>query len=298
MAKTAASRWLLALVALAGSSPELASPAALSVQVLARRMAPGEPVRILVTSAVPLAALEGTFLGQSLFFTREPAASFCAWSLVGLDHAPGEGTLDLRGRTLEGAPLHTTRKVRVLRVKFPVQRLEVESKYVTPPPEVTERLARERERLARVYAERSADAAPALPFVRPVPGEATSTFGAQRILNGEKRDPHPGLDLHAATGTPVLASGPGRVEIAEDLYYSGGTVILDHGGGLFTVYAHLSRIDVHAQDRVKAGDVLGASGATGRVTGPHLHWGAKVGDKPFDPAALLDPALFPASVVR
>ena len=98
--------------------------------------------------------------------------------------------------------------------------------------------------------------------------------------------------VRAATGTPVLASGPGTVVLASDLYYSGNTVIVDHGGGLFTLYAHLSRLGVDEGQQVAAGDRVGLSGATGRVTGPHLHWGAKIGDLPFDPRALLDGSLF------
>jgi murein DD-endopeptidase MepM/ murein hydrolase activator NlpD len=130
------------------------------------------------------------------------------------------------------------------------------------------------------------------PFVRPVPGEPTSIFGTRRIFNGKPRSPHPGLDLRAAEGTEVRASGPGKVVIAQDLYYSGNIVILDHGGGLFTLYAHLSELRVAEGDAIAAGQTIGLSGSTGRVTGPHLHWGAKIGNHPFDPRALLDPALF------
>ena len=129
-------------------------------------------------------------------------------------------------------------------------------------------------------------------FVRPVPGQPTSVFGTRRVFNGQARDPHPGLDLRAASGTDVVASGPGRVVLAQDLYYSGNTVIVDHGGGLFTLYAHLSSIGVENGANVEAGQSLGASGATGRVTGPHLHWGAKIGAIPFNPTALLDDRLF------
>jgi murein DD-endopeptidase MepM/ murein hydrolase activator NlpD len=125
-----------------------------------------------------------------------------------------------------------------------------------------------------------------------VDGEPTSPFGARRIFNDKPRDPHPGIDLRAPTGTVVRSSGRGRVALAGDLYYSGGTVIVDHGGGLFTVYAHLSRIDAREGAPVDAGTVLGLSGATGRVTGPHLHWGAKIGNLPCDPRALVDPALW------
>jgi murein DD-endopeptidase MepM/ murein hydrolase activator NlpD len=175
---------------------------------------------------------------------------------------------------------------------FPEEHLSVSSKYVEPPAEVQERLARERAEVSKVYRMRTDRIQVGGAFVRPVPGEPTSIFGTRRLFNGKPRSPHPGLDLRAATGTTVKAAGAGVVGIAQDLYYSGNTVIIDHGGGLFTIYAHLSEIDVSAGDEVAAGAVIGKSGATGRVTGPHLHWGAKIGDRPFDPTALLDPALF------
>jgi murein DD-endopeptidase MepM/ murein hydrolase activator NlpD len=185
-----------------------------------------------------------------------------------------------------------SRAVTVHPKEFPEEHLTVASKYVAPPREVDERLARERARLREIYRQRTPVRSAQAPFVRPVPGEPTSTFGKRRIFNGEPRSPHPGLDLRAASGTPVVSSGPGRVLLAQDLYYSGNTVLVDHGGGLFTLYAHLSEIQVAEGDEVAAGEQVGLSGATGRVTGPHLHWGAKIGDRPFDPQALLDPALF------
>ena len=128
--------------------------------------------------------------------------------------------------------------------------------------------------------------------MRPVGGDPTSIFGTRRVFNGQPRSPHPGLDLRASEGTPVRSSGAGRVAIAQDLYYSGNTVIVDHGGGLYTLYAHLSSIDVAEDQEIGPGQIVGESGATGRVTGPHLHWGAKIGNRPFDPRALLEPVLF------
>ena len=273
----------------------------LRVEVLARSVAPGEAVRILVRSSVALVSVEGSFLGEPLFFAGRqdagddalPRNEWWAWAAVGLDEEPGPGSVEIRGRTGEGLEVRRSKPVRVAAKRFPTQRLEVESRYVTPALETLARIQKERERLAAVYSNRRASAPSPGPFQRPVPGEATSTFGTRRIFNGEPRDPHPGLDLRAAAGTPVQASGPGRVALAQDLYFSGQTVILDHGGGLFTVYAHLSRMEVKEGDEVGEGQVVGLAGATGRVTGPHLHWGAKVGDRPFDPTALLDPRLFP-----
>jgi len=268
----------------------------LRVEVRARDLVPGEPLRIEVRSTEPLAALEGEFLGQDVYFVRvggdERGELWSGWSMIGLDDEPRMVSIEVRGRTASGELAAGAHAVTIRPKEFPREELSVASEYVEPPPDVQERLARERAALDRVYAARGDEIPYAQPFLRPVPGERTSTFGMRRIYNGQPRAPHPGLDLRAAEGTPVLASGPGRTALARNLYYSGNTVILDHGGGLFTIYAHLSEIRVEEGASVRAGDVLGLSGSTGRVTGPHLHWGAKIGDRPFDPTALLDRSLF------
>ncbi len=270
-------------------------PPGLEILVRARTCAPGEPMIIQVRSFVRLASLEGSFLGRDLFFVTEAATAGRedrrAWAAIDLGRRPGDAEIEVRGRTAEGVPVEARRSIRVLAKRFPTQTLRVEPKYVSPPQEVKDRIDRERRRLAEVYAIRS-DAVMRTPFLRPVPGAPTSPFGARRVFNGTPRDPHPGLDLQAATGTLVRSPAEGRVAVATDLYFSGLTVILDHGGGLFTVFAHLSELAVSEGQAVAAGDALGRSGATGRVTGPHLHWGAKIGDVPVDPSALLDDRLW------
>jgi murein DD-endopeptidase MepM/ murein hydrolase activator NlpD len=213
------------------------------------------------------------------------------WSMIGLDQNPGETSLEIQAVASSGEHRVATRAVTVKSKAFPEENLTVSSKYVEPPKELQDRLTRERAKLKKIYARRGPSTLTS-PFLRPAPGDPTSIFGTRRLFNGKPRSPHPGLDLRAGTGTPVQASGDGSVVLAEDLYYSGNIVILDHGGGLFTLYAHLSRIDVAEGDLIRAGQQLGLSGDTGRVTGPHLHWGAKIGDEPFDPTALLDPRLY------
>jgi murein DD-endopeptidase MepM/ murein hydrolase activator NlpD len=123
-------------------------------------------------------------------------------------------------------------------------------------------------------------------FAKPVayPG---GNFGSRRVYNGKTTGFHAGLDMAAPKGTPVAAAADGRVALAGDLYFSGGTVLLDHGGGLFTQYMHLSRIDVKDGDVVARGTILGLVGATGRVTGPHLHWGARLNGARVNPEALV-----------
>jgi murein DD-endopeptidase MepM/ murein hydrolase activator NlpD len=269
-------------------------PSDLGIEVRSRALVPGELARVVVVSPVPLRSVEGTLRGEALEFASLGGlgTAWTAWAAIDLDARPGPAMVRARGVEPDGREVLGRRQLTIGSKAFPLSELMVEPKYVEPPPEELARIEREKALLAEVYARRTEPRAVTAGFVRPVPGEPTSTFGARRVFNGQKRAPHAGLDLRAATGTPVSCSGPGTVALARDLYFSGNTVIVDHGAGLFTVYAHLSEMRVQAGAEVDAGDVVGLSGATGRVTGPHLHWGGKVGARIFDPTSLLEPELF------
>ncbi|MCP3979454.1 MAG: M23 family metallopeptidase [bacterium] len=279
----------------ARATPEPEAPE-LRVEIRAREIAPGEPLRIDVASDLPLRELSAKLLERPVHFVRVAGADselWSGWSMVELAEPPGTTRLRVRGVSEAGLDVEATHDVEIRKREFPEENLEVKKKFVDPPAKVQERIARERRELQAVYAARSDAVGWDRPFVRPVPGDPTSIFGTRRLFNGQPRSPHPGLDLRAGNGTAVAASGSGTVVVAKGLYYAGNTVILDHGGGLFTIYAHLSTIDVQPGETVEAGTRVGLSGATGRVTGPHLHWGAKIGNLPFDPRALLDDRLFP-----
>lgn len=159
---------------------------------------------------------------------------------------------------------------------------------VTPPPEVIERINRENGWIGAVRATNT-DATWFLDgFIRPAPGRLSGFYGSQRVLNGEPRRPHYGLDMAAPVGTPIVAPAPGFVALAEDdLYYTGGTVMLDHGMGVTSVYSHMSSVDVSVGDTLKAGDKIGEIGATGRATGPHLDWRVNWFSVRLDPKLLL-----------
>lgn len=164
------------------------------------------------------------------------------------------------------------------------------SAMVTPPQSVLDRIARENADVGKARAQRRPTADFADGFIWPLRGTRISTeFGARRILNGEPRQPHFGVDIAAPQGAPVKASAAGVITLAAaDLYYTGQTVIIDHGLGITTTYLHLSRTDVRVGQRVAQGEVIGAVGMTGRATGPHLCWRANWGALRFDPSLLVD----------
>tara|TARA_B100001540_G_scaffold317601_2_gene351517 strand:- start:10276 stop:11109 length:834 start_codon:yes stop_codon:yes gene_type:complete len=164
------------------------------------------------------------------------------------------------------------------------------SKMVTPPAERRERIRRE---AAKVRALRTADTdllGVNQVFVWPAQGRVSGVYGSQRILNGVPKRPHFGLDIAAPIGTPVIAPAAGKVVLVADLYYTGHTVLIDHGHGLNSVYCHLSKVDVKQGQMVEQGQLLGGIGATGRATGPHLHWGVNWFGVRLDPQLFLSEA--------
>ena len=173
---------------------------------------------------------------------------------------------------------------------WPLERIDgVPENTVNPPPDIAARIEREQ---ASVAAERTRDDARedfAQPFVWPIEGRISGRFGNQRIYNGTPKAPHSGMDIAAEQGAPVKAPAAGIVTFAApDLYLTGGTVLIDHGAGISSNFLHLSRIDVKVGDRVEQGQVFGAVGATGRATGPHLHWGMNWFDTRIDPLLVLE----------
>jgi murein DD-endopeptidase MepM/ murein hydrolase activator NlpD len=171
------------------------------------------------------------------------------------------------------------------------QRLKESPRTVDLSPEDTARYERERAHQATVMATFSEPLpqASALRMQVPTPGRRSSSFGLRRVFNGQARSPHSGMDIAAGTGTPIVAPLTGRVIDTGDYFFNGNTVWMDHGGGLLSMVCHLSAIDVKPGDLLKTGERLGAVGATGRVTGPHLHWGVMLN------RAMVDPALFLAA---
>jgi len=175
--------------------------------------------------------------------------------------------------------------------EFPVKKMWVQSKYVSPPPEVEERIRLEAELLRSVYSRITPDWLGEGNFSLPLDGTIYPNFGQRRFYNNIPRSPHGGIDISAPWGTPVRASNSGKVVLAQELYYSGNTVIIDHGLGLFTIYCHLSKILVKLGDRVEKGTLMAKEGSTGMSTGAHLHWAVKILNSRVDPFSLLSISL-------
>jgi murein DD-endopeptidase MepM/ murein hydrolase activator NlpD len=199
------------------------------------------------------------------------------------DYTASVSVVRAKGATTESVRVHVTA------VKFPTTQFQVEDKYVDLSAPDLARANRETEELNQIHRTITSEMLWTEPFRAPIDGKIeASNFGHRRVFNGEPRAPHAGADLRAVTGTRVLAANRGRVVLAKDLFFTGNTVIVDHGQGVYSLYAHLSRIDVEPGNMVDRGQLLGLSGATGRVTGPHLHWGVKVQDARVDPFSLID----------
>ncbi|MDH4065052.1 MAG: M23 family metallopeptidase, partial [Acidobacteriota bacterium] len=207
---------------------------------------------------------------------------------VDLDEEPGAYVLSA---VVDGNGRAGERSIEVESRTFPVRRLTVNPDFVNPPASVQSRIADDARLLARIYANPASERLWGGGFRRPVPHRANSRFGTRSVFNGEPRNPHTGTDFLSPAGTPILAPQAGRAVAARDLYFSGNTVVLDHGLGLFSQLAHMSRIDVKEGAMVTTGQRLGLVGATGRVTGAHLHWGMRLNGARVDPLSLV--ALLP-----
>ena len=206
---------------------------------------------------------------------------------IDLDTKPGRRTTEALLTMEDGRVVRRKLTIDVLDKKFPTTELKVASKFVQLSKADLERSRRESKEVGSIYRRVTADVVADEAYTVPIPGGTGRNFGERRVFNGQPRSPHSGADLRAKTGTPVQATNRGRVVLAKSLFFTGNTVILDHGLGLYSLYAHLSRLDVKKGEVVDNGEVVGLVGATGRVTGPHLHWAIRAQGARIDPFTLV-----------
>jgi murein DD-endopeptidase MepM/ murein hydrolase activator NlpD len=232
-----------------------------------------------ISGSKPTQEFSAEFDGRPIPLWRETPTSPTLRALIGVDleKAPGQYEWKLSWSAADGKPLACSTPITVRAGKFPTERLTVEKQFVQPDPEQQKRAEEDQKKMKAIYDTVTPQVLWKGKFVVPLKGVSTGgNFGRRRVLNGEARSPHAGVDFPAAAGTPVYAAQSGKVVLAENLYYSGNTVVIDHGFGIYTLYAHLSEIGVQAGDSVEVSAEIGKVGATGRVTGPHLHWGLTI----------------------
>lgn len=260
---------------------------ALAVRIDDAQVQPGDVLTALVTAPPDVVSVSASWHDASVPFARLADGRWHALVGVDIDAALGPAPLRLSASRKAGAGLALVHTIDIVAKPFRTRRIRVNPKFVNPPKSALPRIADDNKRLQAIFAAPLAERLWTVGAVRPVEGVAVSGFGVRSVLNGQPRGPHTGLDLAAGTGTPVYAPTPGLVVAAREFYYSGNTVILDHGDGLFSTMAHLSAFDVAEGQRVAQGALLGKVGATGRVTGPHLHWAVRLHGARVDPLSLL-----------
>jgi len=235
-----------------------------------------------------LAAVEGRWGKEKIYFYPNEKSVFTALIGVDVEAKPALAKLLLKVTTFGGAHRQNNVAVKIKPKAYHKESFQVAPSFDQMSPETIDAIRREQAAFAHAFAVTSAEQLWNGPFIRPVPQEASaSSFGSRRIINGVARAPHTGTDLSAPMGTEVLAVNSGRVVLVGNYFFAGGSVVVDHGGGLFTMYFHLSDFKVGEGTLVSKGDVLALSGDTGRVTGPHLHWGVRLNNSRVDPLDLL-----------
>jgi murein DD-endopeptidase MepM/ murein hydrolase activator NlpD len=283
LAAVLASPVVLASAGVEQADPKFGTTAApLTVTTGAPTARPGDVVVLTIS---------GANAGDTLHiraFERDlpsfPAANGNRRALVGIDLEvrPGAYTIAVGA---DGRRATTT--LQVIRRAFATRKLTVDPAFVNPPASELPRIEREREQLDRLWKSWTSEKFWQGAFEAPVPEPANSAFGTRSILNGEPRSPHGGADFPSPAGTPIKAPNAGRVVLADALYYTGNTVVVDHGLGLYSLFAHMTEMNVHTGDTVRSGEVLGTVGSSGRVTGPHLHWAVRLNGARVDPVVLL-----------
>jgi murein DD-endopeptidase MepM/ murein hydrolase activator NlpD len=267
---------------LAGACLALASGAVPAAGLPAERAVPGGVAIVDLGSGG--ASAPSVLYDTRRVLVRSERGHWFAVVGIALGASPGAEALDV-----ERAGERRKVAFRITPHAYATQQLTVEPKHVDLSAEDLARYNREKEKLEHVLATFSAEAPATLALAAPVPGVRSGTFGARRVFNGEARNPHTGMDIAADSGTPVAAPAGGTVIDTGDYFFNGNTVIVDHGEGFMTLYCHLSRIDVKVGERIAPGQTLGLVGATGRATGPHLHFGVRLNGAWVDPELFLAP---------
>jgi murein DD-endopeptidase MepM/ murein hydrolase activator NlpD len=258
----------------------LSCPAfAFKVKVSPKRIRPGDPflVKVFSNPVIPVAAVNG----KELVFSECGRGCYQALGALGVDAMPGKYKIEVTAGSKR-----KTRTLNVLRTEFPVQRLSLPEDKVFLSPEDQKRAEREAAAFRDIWNTVNPEKHWSGSFIMPLDNDFSTGFGVKRIMNGKKTSVHRGLDIRGSTGDKILAANKGTVVFVGDTFYGGNTVVIDHGLGVYTVYMHLSMVNVKDEEPVEKGSVVGYVGMTGRATGPHLHYGIKINAVTTNPVSV------------
>lgn len=276
---------MLAVTLISACFAARASDSANRVSLTPEVVVAGSPELIRV-SAPGASLVSGEWLGHKVRFFETNTGEWIALAGADVEAPIGPSALKIKIVATPDSE-DFSRTVEIHAAHYRTGSLSVAPEFVQPPLEAMKQIEEESKLKAKVFAASAAEPLWHGDFRAPVAAEATDSFGTRRMFNGKLASIHKGADFHASVGTPVRASNSGVVVLARPLYYEGNCVVIDHGLGLYTISMHFSRIDVKEGQHVDAGDQLGLSGATGRVTGPHLHWAVRWENAYLDPVKLL-----------
>ena len=293
--------WCLLIIFLALAVPSGATQSSTveSISWTPHKIVNGSPCVFRVELAATPKTLRGRWQDREIvFFPSEQGRAWYALAGVDVETKPGNYTLELEATFPDGKTIRQERTVTVLPALYKTEKLRVPERFVQPDPETLRRIDAEKEIKNAAFAHEMPAPEWSGDFHPPIDTAVSESFGTRRTFNGKLASVHRGLDYHAKPGSPVTAANSGDVVLARELFYEGNCVILDHGQQFMTIYMHLSKLEVNEGEKVKKGQELGLSGATGRVTGPHLHIAVRWQGAYLDPAqlwALPLPSLPPAT---
>jgi murein DD-endopeptidase MepM/ murein hydrolase activator NlpD len=259
---------------------------AIQLAANARSIHQGEVVVFTATTSQPADTMRARAFDRDLATFRLDPTRWQALLGVDIDTAPGSYEVRFEA-TSAGHTITATSELQITAGAFGRRVLKVDDAFVNPSEPAIARITSDAREIEHLWMQSEPRRLWDSGFVRPVPGRANGAFGSRSVFNGQPRQPHGGADFLSPAGTPIHAPNSGRIVLARDLYFTGNTVVIDHGLGVFSLLAHLSVMEIHQGDLVTRGQTIGQVGATGRVTGPHLHWAVRMNGARVDPLSLL-----------
>jgi murein DD-endopeptidase MepM/ murein hydrolase activator NlpD len=266
---------LITMLLMVGAATPAIAASSVTVRSLSwtpRSIKVGAPCLFKVELSAAPSSVQGKWQGRDLvFFSAGQRHVWYGLAGVDVEASPGSYSLELDATMPDGQVLHTVHEIQVQTATYKTVRLKVPERFVQPDPEALKKIELDKELKKKAFSRQTAEPEWSGTFHAPINSTVSEAFGTRRTFNGKLASIHRGVDYHAKEGTPILAANAGTVVLAQELFYEGNCVIIDHGEQFMTLYMHLSHIQVSEGEKVREGQQIGLSGATGRATGPHLH---------------------------